>query len=124
MLRPERWRALQIAGVVLASCGGPTQPAGDAAVDMTPAPPWWQRKVCEAKDWDIQLAAPIDVSAPRAMYDLDLWALVPAQTSIDYGDSDPVTVPAGALAGTLAQLHARTPRPIVICHVETGLLEL
>jgi len=49
---------------------------------------------------------------------------VPAQTTIDYGDGDPVTVPAGALAGTLAQLHARTPRPIVICHVETGLLEL
>lgn len=58
------------------------------------------------------------------MYDLDLWALVPLSAMIDYGDGKPVMVPAGALAGTIAQLHARTPSTIVICHVETGVLDL
>jgi len=109
----------------LAACGGgSSNPAVDASPDAPGPPPWWQPKVGEAKNWDIQLGAPIDVSAPRAMYDLDLWALVPSPTTIDYGDGDPVMVPAGALAGTIAQLHARTPSPIVICHVETGALEL
>jgi hypothetical protein len=90
-----------------------------------PGPQWWQPKVGEAKNWDIQLNAPIDVSAPRAMYDLDLWALVPSPTTLDYGDGKaPVTVPAGKLAGTIAQLHARTPSTIVICHVDTGILDL
>jgi hypothetical protein len=106
--------------------GGSSTPMVDAAIDAA-GPGWWQPKVGEAKNWDIQLTAElaqIDVSAPRTMYDLDLWALVPAPTMIDYGDGDPVAVPAGALAGTLAALHARTPRPMVICHVETGALEL
>jgi hypothetical protein len=110
--------------------GGGSVPTVDAAVDAAidaAGPPWWQPKVGDAKNWDIQLTtqvAQIDVSAPRVMYDLDLWALVPAPTMIDYGDGDPVAVPAGALAGTLAELHARTPKPVVICHVETGALEL
>jgi hypothetical protein len=80
--------------------------------------------VSEVKNWDIQLSGTIDVSMPRLMYDLDLWALVPAQTMIDYGDGAPVTVPAGALAGKIAELHARTPKTMVICHVETGALEM
>ena len=103
----------------LAGCGG-----GHATppIDAMGPPTWWQPKLGEAKNWDIQLSGTIDVSAPRVMYDLDLWSLVPSQMTLDYGDGDPVTVPAGALAGTIAQLHARTPATFVICHVETGLL--
>jgi len=111
---------------LLVGCGGSngSKPPVDGAIDGPSAPPWWQPKVGEAKNWDIQLGVPIDVSAPRLMYDLDLWALVPSPTTLDYGDGAPVTVPAGALAGTIAQLHARTPSTIVICHVETGALEM
>ena len=103
--------------------GGGGTSGTDAAVDAA-GPQWWQPKVGEAKNWDIQLTAPIDVTTPRTMYDLDLWALVPVPTMLDYGDGDPVTVPAGALAGAIAQLHARTPPTIVICHLETGALDL
>lgn len=105
----------------LAGCGGgghTTQP--DAMV----GPTWWQPKVGEAKNWDIQLSGTIDVSTPRVMYDLDLWSLVPSKATLDYGDGAPVMVPVGAQAGTIAQLHARTPAAIVICHVETGALEM
>ncbi|HEY0482981.1 MAG TPA: endo alpha-1,4 polygalactosaminidase [Kofleriaceae bacterium] len=120
-------RVIAAAAAVLAGCGGghSNQPdaGGDAAIDAPPPPPWWQPQVGEAKNWDIQLSGTIDVSTPRLMYDLDLWALVPSPTTLDYGDGTPVTVPAGALAGTIAQLHARTPRTFVICHVETGALE-
>jgi len=105
-----------------AGCGGDPKPP--ATPDADPGPQWWQPKVGEAKNWDIQLSAPIDVSAPRVMYDLDLWALVPSPTMLDYGDGLPVMVPAGTLAGTITQLHARTPSTIVICHVETGALEM
>jgi Glycoside-hydrolase family GH114 len=108
----------------LSGCGGGgSTPAADAPAD-TAAPPWWQPRAGEVKNWDIQLAAPIDTTAPRVMYQLDLWALVPAPTTLDYGDGSPVAVPAGALAGRIAELHARTPPAIVICHVETGALEL
>jgi len=108
----------------LVGCGGGnSRPPADAAIDAG-SPPWWQPKVGEARNWDIQLSGKIDVSMPRLMYDLDLWSLVPSQTTLDYGDGAPVTVPAGALAGTIAQLHARTPSTIVICHVETGALEM
>lgn len=114
--------------LAMAACGGddaPSTMSPDAATADAPvAPRWWQPKVAEAKNWDIQLNAPFDLSAPRAMYDLDLWAVVPAATKIDYGDGDPVTVPAGALATAIATLHATTPRTIVICHVETGILDL
>src|SRR5262245_5849317 len=102
--------------------------APDAAVDAAPAPPpapaWWQPRPGDARDWDIQLAAPFDLAAPRAAYDVDLWSVVPAPTVLDYGDGAPITVPAGAQAGAIAALHARTPRAVVICHVDTGALEL
>jgi hypothetical protein len=104
----------------MAACGGGGSPP---APDAPEGPTWWQPQVGQAKNWDIQLSA-VDVSMPRLMYDLDLWALVPSPTKLDYGDDKPVMVPAGALAGTIAQLHARTPSTIVICHVETGLWEL
>ena len=111
----------------VAGCGGDSHPAVDAGDDGPSGPPWWQPQVGEAKNWDIQLGAVpenIDVSTPRLMYDLDLWALVPSPTQLTYGDGTSVVVPAGALAGTIAQLHARTPSTIVICHVETGALEM
>lgn len=86
-----------------------------------PPPPWWQPELGTAKDWDIQLSNPIDVSATRTMYVLDLWDLVPAQTTLDYGDGAPVTVPAGANPGTIAELKGRGVK--VICHVNTGALD-
>lgn len=111
--------------VALAGCGGGSsvsQP--DAAIEGPVPPVVFQPKPGGAPNWDIQLAPPFDVSEPRTMYDLDLWALVPADTKLDYGDGSPVTVPAGKLAGTIAELHARTPPAIVICYVETGMLDL
>jgi hypothetical protein len=118
-------RYLALVSGILSACGGnPAAPdaAHDAAIDAAP-PPWWHPRPGQVRDWDLQLGPPFDVSAPRAMYDLDLWALVPAATTLDYGDGAPVTVPAGALAGKVAELHARTPAAIVICHVDTGAWE-
>lgn len=101
------------------------KPPVDGALDVDAAgPSWWQPKAGAARNWDIQLNAPIDTSAPRVMYDLDLWALVPEATTIRYDDGSTVSVPQGALAGTIAALHARTPSTVVICHVETGILDL
>ncbi len=88
------------------------------------APPWWKPAPGEYADWDIQLAAPFDLSAPRAMYVLDLWAVVPAPTVLDYGAGAPVTVPAGALPTAIADLHARPQPAIVVCHVSTGAIRL
>lgn len=88
-----------------------------------PTVKWWRPMPGTVKNWDVQLAAPFDVSADRTMYDLDLWAVTPA-TTIDYGDGDPVTVPAGPLAAELEQLKARSPRPVLICHVLTGAIRM
>lgn len=105
--------------------GGNDQPdAGGGPVDAPPPPPWWQPKIGTVKNWDIQLVAPIDLSTPRVMYDLDLWSVVPAATTLDYGDGAPVTVPAGTLATAIAQLHATTPPTKVVCHFDTGMLDL
>jgi hypothetical protein len=87
-----------------------------------PPPPWWQPQHGTAKDWDIQLVDPIDVSATRTMYVLDLWGLVPAPTMLDYGDGDPVAVPMGANAGKIAELKGRGVK--VICHINTGAIAL
>ena len=104
-------------------CGGKDPAHVDAAIDAAVVP-WWHPAPGEAKNWDIQLHAPFDVTSARTMYELELWDLVPVQTMLDYGDGDPVTVPAGGLAGKLAELHGRTPSTIVICHVDTGAIEL
>lgn len=98
-------------------------PPADARPDAAQAR-WWQPAPGETRDWDIQIAAPFDVSAQRAMYVLDLWTLVPAETTLDHGDGDPVVVPAGALAGTIAELHGRATPAIVVCRVRTGALRL
>lgn len=112
-------RAL-IIGLVLAGCK-PEPPRPDGA------PPWWQPAPGEAADWDIQLTAAatgFDVSAPRAMYTIDLWDAVPAQTMLDYGDGSPVTVPAGAHASAIAQIRTLATSPMVVCHVGTGAIRL
>jgi hypothetical protein len=106
----------------IVGCGN-SNPLHDAGGDAM-GPQWWQPKIGQAKNWDIQLSGPIDVTAPRVMYDLDLWTLVPSPMMLDYGDGKPIMVPTGTMAGAIAQLHARTPQTIVICHIETGLLEL
>ncbi|HEX3759523.1 MAG TPA: endo alpha-1,4 polygalactosaminidase [Kofleriaceae bacterium] len=114
--------AVLTAGLAACDDGRRPLPEDDAAV----APTWWKPVVGQVKNWDIQLSAKagdIDVSMPRVMYDLDLWSLVPTTMMLDYGDGTPVMVPPGALAGVIAQLHARTPSTMVICHVETGLWE-
>ena len=126
-----RWRiaaaAALAAAVVGCGGGGGNGPTIDAGIDGPPVAQWWQPKVGEVKNWDIQLSAvpnAVDVSTPRVMYDLDLWAVVPTPTTISYDDGTQVMVPAGPLAGMIAQLHGRTPSTIVICHVDTGLLDL
>jgi glycosyl hydrolase family 114 len=130
MARRDRaqYRVAAALATALVGCGG-SGPGNttDGGTDGPPVPAWWQPKVGEVKNWDIQIsstAGAVDVSAPRLMYDLDLWAVVPAPTTISYDDGTSVTVPPGALAGMIAQLHARTPSTIVICHVDTGLLDL
>lgn len=115
-----------ILGLALAACKpSPFRP--DAAPEPPPdalVPTWWTPKPGDVKDWDVQLRAPYDLSAARAMYMLELFEVVPAQRTLDYGDGDPVTVPAGPQAGAIATLHARTPRPYVICRVGTGAIDL
>jgi hypothetical protein len=117
-----RGRVLRFAVVAaLAGCGSSgTHPDARGAEE----PVVWQPRPGDAPNWDIQLVEPVDVSAPRTMYDLDLWSLVPVDTVLDYGDGKPVTVKAGKRAGAIAQLHARTPPAIVICHVETGAIDV
>jgi hypothetical protein len=118
-----RGRGLGFAAVAaLAGCGssGGTHPDAGGVEELMV----WHPKTGDAPNWDIQLADPIDVSAVRTMYDLDLWSLVPVDTVLDYGDGKPVTVKAGKRAGAIAQLHARTPPAIVICHVETGAIDV
>jgi hypothetical protein len=92
----------------------------DSARDAYQAP-WWTPKPGETKNWDIQINAPFDLSANRAMYIVDLWKVATA-TSIDYGDGSPVTVPAGPLAGKIGELKGTGAR--VICRIGTGAIRL
>jgi hypothetical protein len=126
----HRLRTSLIAARVLAGCGGTAAPAGpDGGADATTGPtdaaitPWWQPHPGDTRNWDIQLAAPFDLSAPRTMYTISLWDAVPAATQLDYGDGAPVTVPAGVLHDAIATLHATTPPTVVICRVDTGAWE-
>src|SRR5712691_5384797 len=75
-------------GLGLFACdNAPDVPPVDAG--PPPPPPWWQPKPGDAKNWDVQLHAPYDVSAPRAIYMLDVFALVPSTTFLEYGDATP-----------------------------------
>jgi hypothetical protein len=78
----------------------------------------WQPKPGETQNWDIQVNAPIDLSVERAMMIVDLWASVPSDTMIDYGDGAPVSVPAGSEPSTMATLKARPT--VIICRVGLG----
>jgi hypothetical protein len=120
--------SIRAAGVLIAlfavGCGDdgpPLAPPDGSALDAF-QPPWWTPHPGENTNWDIQRSM-LDVTATRTMYDLDLWDVATA-TTIDYGDGAPVTVPAGPLAGKVAELHARTPRPIVVCHIDVGAIAL
>lgn len=117
-MRPVSLRALILGSALAAGCKpGPHRP--DAA------PPWWKPAPGETADWDIQLAAaPFDVSMPRAMYTLDLWDAVPSATMLDYGDNAPLAVPAGKHPGAIAELHARAPLSMVVCHIGGGSIRL
>lgn len=84
---------------------------------------WWRPRPGAAADWDWQISEPYELSAARQMYDLDLFDLAPAGSELRYRDGEVIPVPAGALAGKITALHARTPRPIVICYVDTGAYE-
>jgi hypothetical protein len=90
------------------------------------APPWWRPAPNDATNWDIQIAPTnFNITAPRAMYTLDLWAAVPAATTLDYGDGGSlVTVPVGLHKDAIADLHTRTPPSIVVCQVATGTIRL
>jgi hypothetical protein len=117
-MRSASVRGLILGFVLVAGCK-PDPHRPDAA------PPWWKPAPGEATDWDIQIAAsPFDVSMPRAMYTLYLWDVVPAATTIDYGDGAPLAVPAGVHPGAIADLHARTPPAIIVCQVGVGSIRL
>ncbi|HEU0029554.1 MAG TPA: endo alpha-1,4 polygalactosaminidase [Kofleriaceae bacterium] len=119
---PRRGVLVLLVAALAGACGddGPPAPAIDATPDAH-EDPWFTPTPGEAKNWDIQLAAPFDVSTARAMYILDLWDVTTAQT-ITYADSSTVSVPAGPLAGKIADIHAAGG--VVICHVETGAIAL
>ena len=56
------------------------------------------------------------------MYDLDLFAVVPAPTMVMYPDGSMLTFPAGAQATAIADLHAKGT--IVVCRVGAGAIRL
>src|SRR5687767_7804769 len=88
--------------------------------DGPPGPQLFQPTPGAFANWDIQLAGTLDVSAARQMYVVDLWDITTAAT-VDYNGT-PVTVPAGPLAGKIAELHASDT--IVVCQVEAGAIQL
>lgn len=109
---------------VLVACKGePFRP--DAQIDGPPIdaydPPWFFPEPGEVKNWDIQIAAPYDLTTQRAMMVVDLWDFASA-TMIDYGDGMPVSVPAGPQAGKIAML--KSMGTVVLCHVGTGAMKL
>ena len=130
-------RAVLAATLALAACGGNgtknSGPWPDASPSTLDAPaPWWQPTPGSIGHWDIQLAPPFVTEIPvtdpivglRTMFVFRLWDLIPTTTTIDYADGSPVQVPAGALAGTLAELRARRPQPRIICEFGTGSIGL
>ncbi|MEJ7602370.1 MAG: endo alpha-1,4 polygalactosaminidase [Kofleriaceae bacterium] len=130
------WIRAVVVTLLIAACGddgAPIVPPGLDAVDVdagvplckTPAnPTWWTPAPGETKNWDIQLSSEFDIATARTMYELELFDVVPVPMMIDYADGDPVTVPAGALAGAIAELHGRTPRAVVVCHVAPATIDL
>jgi len=114
------WLVVLVVGA--AACkGSPFRPDAGPLKDAF-EPAWFSPKPGEAKNWDIQLAAPFDLAAQRTMMILSLWDVVPSAQTITYADASTVTVPAGALPTAIADLHAMGTK--VICHVNTGAIRL
>lgn len=110
--------------VVLAACNGTNAPVERSTDEVAlNAAPWWQPKPGAHKDWDWQITEPYDISATRSVYDLDLFDLAPAGSYLQAPNGTRIAVPEGPLGGEIDNLHARTPRPIVICYLDTGAWE-
>lgn len=121
----RRLACLAAAVLLLAGCARSTPPLAPPP-ETAPAsdgPGWWRPAPGEAANWDWQISEPYDISEPRAMYDLDLFDLAPAGSQLRYPDGDLIKVPAGPLAGAIDELHRRSPRPVIICYVDTGAFE-
>jgi hypothetical protein len=104
-------------------CGDDGEPLSpDGPPDGPPGPLVWSPAPGEAKNWDIQIHAPFDLSAQRAMYVVELFQVVPSATTLTYADNSTVTVPAGGLPTAIADLHAAST--IVVCRVGTGAIRL
>lgn len=108
-----RWGLSVALVAALAGCAG----------ESPAEPDWWVPAPGEAADWDWQIDEPYDLSAPRAMYDLDLFDLAPPGSELRYPDGSKVAVQPGQLGGMIGELHARNPAPVVICYVDTGAFE-
>jgi hypothetical protein len=115
-------------GSAAAACGddGPPAPPFDSGVtpdgpEVVTCSTCWVPKPGEFKNWDVQLTAPFDISTARAMYDLDLFDVVPSPQTVTYADGA-LTIPAGTLATAIADLHAAGTK--VVCHVGAGLIDV
>jgi hypothetical protein len=116
-------RVLFLASVLasLAACDDDGDPIPPPDGGGPVVPEFWQPKPGDTPNFDVQLAGTLDVSTPRDMYTLDLWDVATA-TTLDYGGGMTVNVPAGPLAGRVAELRAAGT--IVVCHVEAGAIQL
>ncbi|MBA2543260.1 MAG: endo alpha-1,4 polygalactosaminidase [Deltaproteobacteria bacterium] len=118
-------RSLHACGLVslalAVGCGDDGEPlVPDGIPSDAFEPTYWTPAPGEAANWDIQLVAPFDTSAARQMYLVDLWAITPGGT-IDYGNGETVTVPAGALTASLSDIKAGG---ILVCQVTVGAIRL
>ncbi|NUP09486.1 MAG: hypothetical protein HOW73_25835, partial [Polyangiaceae bacterium] len=75
------------------STGGQSSDGGNGNEGGSPAQDWWRPAPGEARDWDWQITEPYDTSAPRAMYDLDLFDLATAGSYLEYPDGHTIDVP-------------------------------
>src|SRR6188508_3425186 len=87
--------AAAVFALVAACKGDPVRPDAGPTLDAY-NPPWFHPTPGQIKNWDIQLAAPYDFATQRAMVIVDVWDMVPSARMLEYGDGDPVAVPAGS----------------------------
>jgi len=123
-----RWPVLLV--FALGACGddGPPAPPFDSSVmppddgapEVVPCTTCWVPAPGSAKNWDVQLTAPFDLSVQRAMYDLDLFDVVPSPQTLSYADGD-LVIPAGTLPTAIADLQAANTK--VVCHLGAGLID-
>lgn len=97
--------------------------ADSSGADGSGGSEWWTPRPGEHADWDWQITEPYDVSVARSMYDLDLFDLATEGSYLEHPSGARIDVPAGPLAGVVDELHARTPRAVVVCYVDTGAYE-